>query len=179
MSLSRHTPVGATGAAILSGEVAAGFGHIRIRVCCAFRFRPLRPTHFGFGQSGQSHCSGFGPYGLPSFRRCSRGTRCKRPPGRNADSAPASSPPTQRLHSACTNVAFCGVCAICGEDQDQDQQLKLCFCFSSPMAQTPPIATLAQAECRRRGAGERGRTPSQRRWAMDGPSARPGGAAPE
>ena len=45
--------------------------------------------------------------------------------------------------------------------------------------QTPPIATLVQAEWRCRGAGERGRTPTQRRWARDGPSARPGGATPE
>jgi hypothetical protein len=47
-----------------------------------------------------------------------RGPRCKGPPGRNADSAPASSPPAQRLHSACANVAFGGVCAIM-EKQDQ------------------------------------------------------------
>jgi hypothetical protein len=41
-----------------------------LKSLCAFTAR-----HFGFGQSNQSHCSGLGPCGVPSFRCRSTGPR--------------------------------------------------------------------------------------------------------
>ena len=61
-------------------------------------------------------CSGLGPCGVPSLRRCSGGRALmlieSAIHGLRPDSAPASFPPAQRLHSACANVAFGGVCTI-------------------------------------------------------------------
>ncbi len=69
-----------------------------LRSLCAFTAR-----HFGFGQSNQSHCSGLGPCGVPSFRRRSTGPHRWAVPGpaalaRRPASLPGSATPPLGLH---------------------------------------------------------------------------------
>jgi hypothetical protein len=69
-----------------------------LKSLCAFTAR-----HFGFGQSNQSHCSGLGPCGVPSFRCRSTGPRRWAVPGpaalaRLPASLPGSATPPLGLH---------------------------------------------------------------------------------
>jgi hypothetical protein len=117
--------------------------------------------------------SGFGLYGRPPFvsakggKTIAPGWAASRfphsgaaPPGRAEGPSMAlrrwlgvlpRSPAPRRLHSACAQVAIGGVCEVCVEEQEQKQEQ--CFAFST-IVQTPPNATLAQAEWRRCAGGD-------------------------
>ena len=116
------------------------------------RFRPSSGRVTLSWQSNQTVCSWLGPFGVPSLRRHSIGPRRWAVPGPAALARhPCLAP---RLRVACTRpcaqVALCGACDICVEDQDQDQ--KLLICFSCATVQTTPIATCAgRVEALRRG----------------------------
>ena len=141
-----------------------------LRSLCAFTAR-----HFGFGQSNQSHCSGLGPFGVPSLRRRSTGPRRWAVPGpaalaRRPASLPGSATPPLGLHQRRNRRCLQWRCS-------QREKYRPCGSRSggapSPAVQATQNATCAgRAQALRRG-----------KRAMDGELApqgqgRPIGAAP-
>jgi hypothetical protein len=94
------------------------------------------------------------------------------------------SPTAQYLRSAGHNRNRCRPCDLRTTDQlkscgdSGESALQIAWAFRAAISQTPPNAP-REAEWRCRGVGRSAWMPSERRWAMDGPSARAHTTAPE